>query len=135
MLSCQQADGDAPRKLLEMRTIVVDHVLFDSLKGIGKTSFDHVKINRPAGDCADFAGSGSATRAGGATGDVFDHIWKTFERSSGQVDIARPVEASAEQKQDCQRVARINGESSQFGPLRVLPLTQCIVGHSYIARD
>src|SRR5262245_42018724 len=98
MLSCQHADGDAPGKLLEMRTIVVDHVLFDSLESIGKTSFDHVKINRPAGDCTNLAGSGSATWAGGAARDVFDHVWKTLERSPGQVDIACAIKASAEQK-------------------------------------
>src|SRR4029450_301470 len=49
-LSCQHAKGDAPGKLLDTRTIVVDHPLLDSLESIGETSFDEVEINPPTND-------------------------------------------------------------------------------------
>ena len=38
-------DGDAPDKLLEMRTIIIGHFLLESLESIGETSFDDVEIN------------------------------------------------------------------------------------------
>ena len=72
----------------------VDHPLLDSLKSIGETSFDHVKVSRPANDCTNVAGSGSATGAAGAARDAFDHVWKIIECSPGRGDIARSGEAS-----------------------------------------
>src|SRR4029077_17335365 len=118
-----------------MPAIVVHHLLLDSLKSIDETSFGHVEVNRPANDCANVAGSGSTTGAAGAPGDAFDHLWKIIECSPGRVDIARRGEASRDKEHRCLRVVRIDGESSQFGSLRVFPQTQYIVGHSNIARD
>src|SRR6266404_8680671 len=118
-----------------MRTIVVDHFLLDSSKSIGETSFDHVEVDRPANDCTNIAGSGSATGAACAAGDAFDQLWKIIECSPGRGDIARRGEASADKEHRCLRVVRIDGESSQFGSLGVLPQTQYIVGHSNIGRD
>src|SRR4029453_9168433 len=57
------------------------------------------------------------------------------ECSPGRGDIARRGEASADKEHRCLRVVRIDGESSQFGSLRVFPQTQYIVGHSNIGRD
>src|SRR5215475_1584319 len=121
-----------------MRTLVVDHPLLDSLKSIGETSLDHVEVSRPANDCTNVAGSGSATgaaSAAGAAGDAFDYLWKIIECSPGRVDIARRGEASADKEHRCLRVVRIDGESSQFGSLRILPQTQYIAGYSNIGRD
>src|SRR4029077_16553762 len=118
-----------------MRAIVVDHPLLDSLKSIGETSFDHVEVSRPANNCTNVAGSGSATGAAGTTGDTFDRLWKIIECSPGRVDIARRGQASVDKEHRCLRVVRIDGESSQFGSLRVLPQTQHIAGYSNIARD
>ncbi len=118
-----------------MCAIVVDHPLLDSLKSIGETSFDHVEVNQRANNCTNVAGSGSATGAAGAAGDAFDHLWKIIECSPGRGDIARRGEASADKEHRCLRVVRIDGESSQFGTLRVLPQTQYIVGHSDIGRN
>src|SRR5206468_8241376 len=134
-LSRQLANGDTPGKLLKMRAIVVDHPLLDSLKSISEMSFGHVEVNRPANDCTNVAGSGSATGAAGAAGDAFDQLWKIIECSPGRVDIARGGEASEDKEHRCLRVVWIDGESSQFGSLRVLPQTQCIAGHSDIGRD
>src|SRR5262245_12738532 len=127
--------GGAPCELLEMRTLIVDRRLLDTPQSIGKTSFDHIEINRPTNNCANLAGSGSATGPAGASGNVLDQVWKTTQRLSGRVDVTGPVETSAEQKQRCQRVVRIDGESSQFGLLRILPHPQRVVGHSDIGRD
>src|SRR6188472_4194903 len=121
-----------------MCAIVVDHHFLDSLKSIGETSFDHVDVNQRANDCTNIASSGSATGAGGAAGaagDAFDHLWKIIECSPGRGDIARRGEASVDKEHRCLRVVRIDGESSQFGSLRILPQTQYIVGHSNIGRD
>src|SRR5436189_1566493 len=118
-----------------MRAIVVDHPLLDSLKSIGETSFDHVEVNRPANDCTNVAGSGRATGAAGAAGDAFDHLWKIIECSPGRVDIARRGEANQDKEHRCLRVVRIDGESSQFGSLRVLPQTQGQISRSDIGRD
>src|SRR6266536_5957081 len=118
-----------------MCAIVVDQPLLDSLKSIGETSFGHVEVSRPANDCTNIAGSGSATGAAGAARDAFDHLWKIIECSPGRVDIARRGEASEDKEHRCLCVVRIDGESSQFGTLRVLPQTQYIVGDSNIGRD
>src|SRR5262249_36817384 len=126
MLSRQQANGDTPRKLLKMRAIVVDHPLVDSLKSIGETSFHHVEVNRPANDCANVAGSGSATGAASAARDALNHVWKIIECSPGRVEIARLGQASQDKEHRCLRVVGIDSESSQLGTLRVLPQTQCI---------
>src|SRR5438034_10540135 len=117
-----------------MRAIVVDHPLLDSLKSIGETPFGHVEVSRPANDCTNVAGSGRATGAAGAAGDAFDHLWKIIECSPGRGDIARRAEASADEEHRCLRVVRIDGESSQFGSLRILPQTQHSTGHSNIVR-
>src|SRR5215471_13392538 len=118
-----------------MRAIVVDHPLLDSLKSIGETSVSHVEVSRPANDCTNVAGSRSTTRAAGAAGDAFDHVWKIIECSPGRADIAGRGEASEDKEHRCLNVVWIDGESSQFGSLRILPQTQCIVGHSNIGRD
>src|SRR4029077_6161538 len=121
-----------------MRAIVVDHPLLDSLKSIGETSFDHVEVSRPANDCTNVAGSGRTTGAAGAAGaagDAFDHLWKIIEYSPGRGDVARRGEASADKEHRCLRVVRIDGESSQFGSLRILPQTQYILGRPNIGRD
>src|SRR5213080_4836858 len=118
-----------------MCAIVVDHPLLDSLKSIGETSFDHVEVNRPGNDCTNIAGSGSATWTAGAAGNAFDEIWKIIECSPGRVDIARRGEASEDKEHRCLRVVRIDGKSSQFGSLRILPQTQYIARHSNIGRD
>src|SRR5215469_9659665 len=89
-----------------MRALVVDHPLLDSLKSIGETSFGHVEVSRPANDCTNIAGSGSATGAAGAAG-AFDHPWKIIECSPGRGDIARRGEASADKEHRCLRVVRI----------------------------
>src|SRR6476619_284629 len=115
-----------------MCAIVVGHPFLDSLKSIGETSFDHIEVNQRANDCANVAGSGSTTGAAGAAGDAFDHLWKIIECSPGRVDIARRGEASQDKEHRCLRVVRIDGESSQFGSLRVFPQTQYIVGRSNI---
>src|SRR5882672_735511 len=115
-----------------MCAIVVDHPLLDSLKSIGETSFDHVEVNRPSNDCTNVAGSGSATGIAGAAGDALDHLWKIIECSPGRGDIARHGETSEDKEHRCLRVVRIDGESSQFGALRVLPQTQYIAGYSDI---
>src|SRR5215813_4230782 len=118
-----------------MRAIVVDLPLLDSLKSTCKTSFDHVEVDRKTNDCTNVAGSGSATRTTGAAKHAFDHLWKIIECSPGRGDIARRREASADKEHRCLRVVRIDGESSQFGSLRILPQTQYIVGRSNIGRD
>src|SRR5215471_18073365 len=118
-----------------MRAIVVDLPLLDSLKSICKTSFDHVEVDRKTDYCTNVAGSGSATRATGAADHAFDHFWKIIECSPGRGDIARRGEASADKEHRCLRVERIDGESSQFGSLRIVPQTQHIAGHSNIGRD
>src|SRR6266542_3410838 len=53
-----------------------------------------------------------------------------IESSPGRVDIARFVEASDEKLQRCWGVVRIDGESSQFRSLRILPLTKCLISLS-----
>src|SRR5438034_6828074 len=118
-----------------MCAIIVDHSLLDSLKSIGETSFGHVEVSRPTNDCTNVAGSGSATGAASAAGDAFNHLWKIIECSPGRGDVARRGEASADKEHRCLRVVRIDGESSQFGSLSILPQTQYIVGHSDIGRD
>src|ERR1700740_2057231 len=118
-----------------MRAIVVDHLVLDSLKSIGETSLDHVEVNRPANDRTNVAGPGSATGAAGAAGDALDQLWKIVECSPGRVDIARRGETSKDKEHRCLRVVRIDGESSQFGTLRVLPQTQCVAGRSDIGRN
>src|SRR5206468_9412596 len=100
-----------------MCAIIVDHSLLDSLKSIGETSFHHVEVNRPANDCTNAAGSGSATGAAGAARDALDHVWKIIECSPRRGDIARRGEASQDKEHRCLRVVRIDGESSQLGSL------------------
>src|SRR4030095_11217446 len=95
-----------------------------------ETSFGHGEVSRPANDCTKVAGSGRTTGAAGAAGDVFDDLWKIIECSPGRVDIDRRGEASADKEHRCLRVVRIDGESSQFGALCILPQTQYIVGHA-----
>src|SRR5215469_793249 len=121
-----------------MCAIVVDHPLVDSLKSICETSFGHVEVSRPANDCSNVAGSGSATGPAGAAcaaRDAFDHLWKIIECLPSQVDIACRGETSEDKEHHCLRVVRIDGESSQLGALRILPQTQYTVGHSDIGRD
>ena len=64
-----------------------------------------------------------------------DHLWKIIECSPRRGDIARRGKASQDKEHRCLRVVRIDGESSQFDSLRVLPQTQYIVGRSDIGRD
>src|SRR5262249_26199631 len=135
MFSRQKANGDTPRKLLKMRAIVVDYPLLDSLKSIGETSFHHVEVNRPANDCANVAGSGSATGTPSAARDALEYVWKIIECSPGRVEMARRGQASQDEEYRCLRVVRIDSESSQLGTFRVFPQTQCIAGHSDIGRD
>src|SRR5262245_21163954 len=118
-----------------MRAIVVDLPLLDSLKSTCETSFGHVEVDRKTNDCTNVAGSGSATRTTGAPKHAFDHLWKIIECSPGRGDIARRGEASADKEHRRLCVVRIDGESSQFGLLRILPQTQHIEGHSNIRRD
>src|SRR4029450_11542435 len=100
-----------------MCAIVVDHPLLDSLKSIGETSFDHIEVSRPANDCTNIAGSGSATGAAGAAGDAFDQLWKIIECSPGRVDIARRGEASEDKEHRCLRVVGRDNESAQVSDL------------------
>src|SRR4029453_8127176 len=61
-----------------------------------------------------------------------DCLWKTIEGSPGRLDIARRTEASEKKACRCKRVVRIDGESSQFSMLSILPQTQCPVSPSDI---
>src|SRR5262249_55483581 len=128
-------NGDAPGKLLKMLAIVVNDPLLNSLKSICKTSFHRVEVNRPANDCTNVAGSGRAAGTAGAARDAFDHLWKIIECSPGRVEIPSHGEASQDKEHPRLRVVRIDGQSSQFGALRVLPQTQHIAGHSDIGWD
>src|SRR5437762_7962215 len=113
-----------------MRKIVVAHVLLESLKSIGEMSFDDVEISPATNDSSHMAKTAAA-----AGGTDFGALWKTIESSPGRAGIARRVEARAEQKKRCLRVVRIDGETSQFGTLRILPQTQCQIWMSDIPRD
>src|SRR4029453_697534 len=95
----------------------------ESLKSISETSFDDVEINSRIDDACNVAAVDDRI-------DKVDALWKTIESSPGRVNVARRVEASGEKIQRCQRVVRIDGESSQFGTLRILPLTQCLISES-----
>src|SRR5260370_19238476 len=100
-----------------MCAIVVDHPLLDSLKSIGETSFGHVEVSRPANDCANVAGSGSAAGAAGAAGDAFDHLWKIIECSPGRVDITRRCKSSQDKEHRFPRTVRIYATRSQIAAL------------------
>src|SRR6266446_596796 len=106
-----------------MPTIIIGHLLLDSLKSIGETSFDDLEINSRIDDACNVAAVEDGI-------NEVDPLWKTIERSPGRVDIARRVEAGDEKIQGCQREVRIDSERSQFGPLRILPQTQCHISRS-----
>src|SRR5712691_11346495 len=108
-----------------MAEIAIAYLLLESLESIGKTSFHDVEINRHANDSTNVADSRSASR-----GDALGRFWKTIESSPGRVDIARFVEASDEKLQRCRGLVRIDGESSQFRSLRILPLTKRLISLS-----
>src|SRR6516164_5723805 len=118
-----------------MRAIVLDLPLLDSSESIGETSFDHVEVNWPANDCINIAASASATGADGTAGHAFDHFRKIIECSPRRAHIARCGEAIQDKEYRCLRVVRIDGESPQFGSLRILPQTQGMAAHSDIGRD
>src|SRR5437763_16085626 len=111
-----------------MPTIVIGHFLLESLESIGETSFDGVEINPRIDDACNVAAVDNGI-------NEVDALWKTIKSSPGRVNVALPVEASAEKIQRCQRVVRIDGESSQLGSLRILPQTQCLISRSDTARD
>src|SRR6185369_6584560 len=53
----------------------------------------------------------------------------------GRADVARRDEASHEKRCRCPRVVWIDGESSRFGTLSILPHTQCRIRRSDIRGD
>src|SRR5262249_23499709 len=117
-LSCQHANGETRDKLLETPTIVIDRSPLESVESIGETSLDDVQINRQGDDNGNVAARSGAARRSDPYG-----VWKTIESSLGRVDIPRGVKANIGKESRCERVVRIDGESSQFGTLRIFPQT------------
>src|SRR4029453_7371802 len=102
----------------ETPKIVFDLLLLESLASIGKTSFDQVEImdtNESSHACTDAALNGH---------------WKIIKSSPGRVDVTRRVEASVGKQYHGIFAVRINGESSQFSTLRILPQAQCQISIS-----
>src|SRR4030095_4176929 len=117
--------------------IVIDHSLLESLESIGETSLHDVEINRHTNDTHNTAAPIAPTSAAAAATErePLDRLLETIERSTGRVDIARRTEASEEQAHRCDRVLRIDAESSQCSTLRILPETQFHRSRSDIGRD
>src|SRR5262245_66390993 len=98
--------------------IVIDHSLLESLESIGETSLHDGEINRHTNDTHNTA----APIAVAATeSEPLDRVWETIDSSPGRLDIARRTEARAKQTPRCDRVLRIDAETSQGTTLRFIP--------------
>src|SRR5262249_60473229 len=102
-----------------MLNVVIDCLLVESLESIGEMSLNHVEVNRRLRDIRN--GAAASAIADGVAEAEADVLWKTLESSLGGLDLARFAEANVEQDSCCDGIVRIDGQSSQFSTVRILP--------------